>query len=324
MTWKKLVLGLAVAVIALAVWTGLRASAREEAINTAYPPQGQMLTVDGRQIHAVVSGSGPDLVMLHGAGGNVRDMAPLAELLADRFRVIRFDRPGMGHTEADPQHRGAWSQGAATPQEQAALLARAAEQLGAKAPLVLGHSFGGAVAMAWGLDQPSSGLIIVSGATLPWPDEYAIGTRNKLLSGRIGGAVLAPLATAFVPESTVQDAVKSVFYPDPAPEAYAQDTGSFLSIRRSTLRANARQVAALYAALSEMAPRYPTLSLPVEILHGTADESVGYAIHAAKLQELLPNSTLTDLPGIGHMPHHTAKSAVAAAVARAAARAGLR
>jgi pimeloyl-ACP methyl ester carboxylesterase len=41
------------------------------------------------------------------------------------------------------------------------------------------------------------------------------------------------------------------------------------------------------------------------------------------MARLLPDATLTELPGIGHMPHHVAPAAVEAAILRAAARGGL-
>ena len=47
---------------------------------------------------------------------------------------------------------------AETPSEQAGLLRRAAAVLGADRPLVLGHSFGGTIALAWAL-----GALIASG-----------------------------------------------------------------------------------------------------------------------------------------------------------------
>jgi pimeloyl-ACP methyl ester carboxylesterase len=73
-----------------------------------------------------------------------------------------------------------------------------------------------------------------------------------------------------------------------------------------------------------MAPLYPGLALPVEILHGEEDAVVGAALHAEPLAQLIPGARLTLLPGIGHMPHHADPQAVVAAVGRAAARAGLR
>ncbi len=95
-------------------------------------------------------------------------------------------------------------------------------------------------------------------------------------------------------------------------------------MRRETLRANARQVSALKAHLKDMRPRYGEITVPVEIIHGTADRIVGFDIHSRPLAEQLPNARLTPLPGIGHMPHHVAQDTVIAVLDRLARRAGLR
>jgi pimeloyl-ACP methyl ester carboxylesterase len=73
-----------------------------------------------------------------------------------------------------------------------------------------------------------------------------------------------------------------------------------------------------------MAPHYPQLPMPIEIVHGTADRTVGLHIHAEPLARDAPHAVLTRLPGVGHMPHHAAQDAVIAAIHRAAERAGLR
>jgi pimeloyl-ACP methyl ester carboxylesterase len=64
--------------------------------------------------------------------------------------------------------------------------------------------------------------------------------------------------------------------------------------------------------------------MPVEIVHGTADDVVPIHIHSEPLANQIPGAVLTRLDGIGHMPHHSAPEAVKAAIHRAAARAGLR
>ena len=100
--------------------------------------------------------------------------------------------------------------------------------------------------------------------------------------------------------------------------------GTGLTLRRASLRANARQVNTLRPHVVEMSKRYPTLDLPVELVHGDTDDTVPLDIHSQPLSALLPDANLTVLPGIGHMPHHVAPEAVTAAIDRAARRAGVR
>ena len=60
-----------------------------------YPPLGDILEVNGTRVHMLVMGEGPDLVLIHGASGNLRDYTTsIASELAKSYRVILFDHPG--------------------------------------------------------------------------------------------------------------------------------------------------------------------------------------------------------------------------------------
>lgn len=308
----------ATAIGGCALVTDRRATARETAAEAAFPPTGQFVTVDGRRIHAHVEGSGPDLVLIHGASGNTRDFTfALVGALKDRYRVIAFDRPGMG-----------WSDDAGpdgiSPTVQAAILQSAARELGVTRPVVLGHSYGGAVAMGWGLTATpdTAALVIVSGATMPWPG--GLGALYEVNRTRLGGAVVIPAITAFAPPSAVESVIASVFAPDPVPEGYAEHFGAELSLRRATMATNARQVGFLKPHIRRIVEAYPAMDLPVEIVHGTKDTIVPAKIHAEELVKVLPDARLTLIEGAAHMPHHTHMDQVIVAIDRAAARAGLR
>lgn len=295
-----------------------RVSARTAAAEAACPPTGRMLRVNGRAVHADVSGTGPDVVLIHGASGNTRDFTfDLTRRLGLRYRVIAFDRPGLG-----------WSDDAGpdgiSPQGQARILRDAARQLGAERPVVLGHSYGGAVAMAWALqDSDGTGaLVLLGGAAMPWPG--GLGGWYSLTSGRLGRAVAVPLVSAFAPPSQTRATIAAIFAPDPVPAGYADYVGPGLTLRPASLGTNARQVNGLRPFIVEMSQAYARLALPAEIVHGTADTIVPADIHAIPLSTLLPDAVLTLLPGIGHMPHHADPDAVVAAIDRAAARARLR
>jgi pimeloyl-ACP methyl ester carboxylesterase len=73
-----------------------------------------------------------------------------------------------------------------------------------------------------------------------------------------------------------------------------------------------------------MVAQYATLTMPIELVHGTADTIVPLEVHAAIATPQLPDAILTTLPGIGHMPQHVSQPEVVAAIDRAATRAGLR
>ncbi len=315
-------LGLIAALVAATQW---RAFTREAAAERAYPVTGQIITVDGVAVHAQVMGSGPDLVLIHGASGNLRDFTyQFTDRLTDSYRVIAFDRPGLGWTDRLPGNKGAWNASAETPQDQAAVLQKAADKIGVKNPIVLGHSYGGAVALAWGLvrTDETAALVLVSAAAEPWPGD--LGWLYQVTSSGPGGALLVPLATAFLPEKAADSSIVAIFAPQDVPKGYAEFVGPGLTLRRESTRANAQQVNGLFPHIVDMKAQYQTLTMPIEMLHGDADTIVPADIHAKVLINDVPNGALTMLPGMGHMPHHTDPQAVVDAIDRAASRAGLR
>ena len=99
-------------------------------------------------------GEGPTVLLLHGQPGRGRDLEPVARLLSWRARTLLPDRPGYGATG-----------GRALPlAEQAAILAALLVERRAAPAVVVGHSYGGGVALSLALQHPElvSGLVLVS------------------------------------------------------------------------------------------------------------------------------------------------------------------
>ena len=303
-----------------------RADRREAAAKAAYPPEGDFVEVAGRRLHYVMEGRGPDLVLLHGAGGSTRDFTfSFVDRLKDRYRVIVFDRPGLGFSDrASDRYGGATNPEAESPSEQAILLQAAAAKLGAERPIVLGHSYGGAVALAWAVERPDNiaALVTVSGASHPWPGN--LSPYYSLTASPIGGATVVPVLSAFAPKDFAERQLARIFAPQEPPEGYAEHVGIGLALRREVMRASARQVNTLRPHVVELSKRYDDIDIPVEIVHGLDDPVVGFDIHARRLAEDVPTAHMNALKGIGHMPHHAVPGKVAAAIDRAASRAGLR
>jgi pimeloyl-ACP methyl ester carboxylesterase len=307
----------ALSLVALAAAATLgRAALRERQAEADYPPQGQIVIVDGLRVHAVVSGEGPDLVLIHGSSGNARDFTfSFLDLVRDRYRVIVFDRPGLGYSDCLPR-------GSEDIFTQAAHLSKAAALLGADRPIVLGQSLGGAVALAWVLDHPAAALVTVSGPSHRWEGDLPM--LYRITSSALGSAVAVPLITAWTPDGYVRDQIASVFAPQEMPVGYADHIGAGLTLRRDSLRANAVQRATLKDEIARMSGRYGEIRIPFELLHGSADATVWFDVHAVPMAREAPTVAVTRLPGIGHMPHQVAGPEVAAAIDRAATRAGLR
>lgn len=304
------ILAVFAALTALTFW---RAGARAVAAQTAFPPQGQFLMVEGHRVHAVVAGHGPDLVLIHGASGTTRDFSfDLIPALADRYRVIAFDRPGLGYSDS-------LGDAGLDPREQARVLALAAEQLGVTQPVVLGQSYGGIVALAWAEVRPDNvaALVLVSGVALPWPGD--VDPLYRLIDSPFGPPIV-PFLAAWVPDSYVRWVIGGIFAPEAVPPGYIDQIGAPLTLRRATLTDNARQVARLRPFVVEMERGYAALTLPIEAVHGTADRTVPAQVHSIPLAARLANVHLDLIEGAGHMPHHTHLDRVIAAIDRAFAR----
>lgn len=283
-------------------------------------PIGRFVEVGGVRVHTLVEGEGGafDVVLLHGASGNLRDFRfDLIGRLVPHARVVAFDRPGLGFTPA--LHRGGES-----PAEQAAVLSGAAAKIGVERPVIVGHSYGGAVAMAWALNHPerAAALVNLAGATMPWPGK--LWSWYPVASSWLGGATVVPLVSLLLPRWVAERTLRSIFEPQDPPRGYMDGVGLDLILRPSQLRANAGQINVLRDHVQAMSERYPTLDLPVESVHGDADTIVPLEVHSRPLTALIPKARLTVLEGVGHMVHHADPDAAAAAVLRAAGRAGLR
>ncbi len=322
MTLTKLVVSLVAAVALLGgagIYVNHLASAREAAAEAAYPASGQFVSVGGTKVHYEIAGSGPDLILIHGALGNLRDMTfALRDQLTPNYRVIVFDRPGFGYSDPLPNSEASLA-------AQALLLQAAAKQIGVTNPIVMGQSFGGAVAISWGLHPdvlPPAALVLVSAPTLPWPG--TIDILYRVTGNSVGAALAVPLLTAFVTDAYLEKSLEGIFAPATVPDGYQKFVGAGLTLRRSSLRANGKQVDILRDQLVAMQARYASLALPIELVHGDLDISVPPNVHARPLSEILPNANLTIVIGAGHLPHHSHADAVIAAIDRAATRAQLR
>lgn len=302
-----------------AALVGNRADDREAVWTQEFPPVGRFVEVEGHRIHLIVTGrargTAPDIVLIHGANGNLRDFTfDLVDRLAGDYRVIAVDRPGLGYSDS-------WGEADSDPGLQARVLRAAVGAIGVDRPILLGHSYGGAVATAWALqDQRNlTALVLVAPAVEPWTGTLSPWYRlNATPLGRPARSLVA----AFAPETALESALAGVFAPDPLPEGYARHLGAELSLRRAAQANNNRQVNALLHHVTEMQPNYPTLTLPIEILHGDADTTVGLEIHSRRFAAEVPAAHLTVVEGAGHMLHHAHAEEVVQAIRTAHRRAG--
>jgi len=104
--------------------------------------------LDGFTLHYVSAGRGPAVVLLHGLGGFAESWRRTVEALAPRYTVIAVDLPGFGRS-AKPRAR--YSLGFF-----ANALGGFLDGLGLGSVSLVGHSLGGAVAVAFSLTSHAS------------------------------------------------------------------------------------------------------------------------------------------------------------------------
>lgn len=314
--------GLWVAVAA----AGLVLFARIEAgrIAAAYPPTGRFMAVEGGRLHyterASIGAERGTVLLLHGASGNQADvMLALGDRLAAQgFRVIAPDRPGHGWSDRPD------GEADASPARQAALLRQGLHGIGVDHAIVLGHSWSGALAVAFALDQPdfTDGLVLVSPVTMPW--STGVAWYYAWAGSPVVGPVFNALVTMPVGLLAIEPGLKSVFTPQATPPDYADRTGVALLLRPGEFTANAQDVGGLSAFLATQAPRMGSVTAPTAVVTGDHDGIVWTALHAYGSARAIPGAKLTVLPGVGHSPHWAAPDSVVAAILDVAARAKAR
>jgi pimeloyl-ACP methyl ester carboxylesterase len=254
-------------------------------------------------------GAEPAVVLIHGASGNMEDMRlALGGKLATSHRVILVDRPGHGWSSrpADDSY--------ASPARQASVVAKALNELGVSRAILVGHSWGGALATAYALAFPErvGGLVLLSAVSHPWPADP--GWYNNLASLPGIGPIF--LRTLVYPLSffLANSVSRSVFEPQSVPDDYMRRAAIPLVLRPKTFFANARDLALLRGFIIAQVPSYAKLRTPTIIVTGDCDAMVSPKINAQALAAVLPHSKVVMLKGVGHMPHHAAPEVVVAAI----------
>jgi pimeloyl-ACP methyl ester carboxylesterase len=294
----------ALAVAATAAW----ARARERDVAKRHPPVGRFVDIGkGRRLHYVMRGSGPPVVLIHGATAQLQDMtASLLPVLEKRYTVVAFDRPGHGYSDRLPYH--AWDVA------QARAIHEGVRRLGLERPVIVGHSMGGGIAMAYGMTYPDevAGVVFISGLAFP---DFGINFLPYLpTSLPLVGSLLA--YTAYLPFQRwlVDSSLRRFFAPQQVPARLLYAMPIEMLYRPISMKANSEDQVLVVGSMFDLSLHYDSYPLPVAILAGTEDRTTEPAKHAIRLARRLPDSRLHLFEGRGHMLHHFEQQAVAEAV----------
>jgi len=104
------------------------------------------VVVNGINIHYQRRGQGPDVVMIHGVASNLALWLNIQRALAEEFRVTTYDLRGHGYSDMPPSGY--------TSADMAADLNALLDYLGIEQAHLVGHSFGGLVALHYTVFYP--------------------------------------------------------------------------------------------------------------------------------------------------------------------------
>ncbi len=268
--------------------------------------QSKFVNVEGANLHFVIRGAGRPVVLIHGNPGSCQDWARLYGPLAEHYQAFAFDRPGHGHSDR-PNHVDV------TVEVQARLLCAALDELRVERPILVGHSWGGALALAYALTYPRdvSGLVLLAPAVYEGDD--GVSFLSKLPAWPVIGDVVNFLFTPLISSWLVRTDLQKAFAPDAVPKHYLRHTLAEWTVPKK-VKWYSVDDALLNESLPKLSPRYSELNVPTAIVTGDSDLIVPAKENAHRLHESLPQSQLNILPATGHQIPFTRPDAILAAI----------
>jgi len=238
----------------------------------------------------------PPVVLVHGFGASSHSWRKWAPELARDHRVILVDLMGFGQA-ATP------AGGDYSPLAQAGHLVDVLRELGGPvAPVLVGHSLGGAVILLAALQLQDEGrgdavrgLVVVSGAVFPQPFPPYISLARRSGLGEV-------LLMAQPPAWALRVGLRGIVHDpetvdDEQVEGYRAPLAS--SERRRAILQAARQI--LPASGEDLSDRYREIRAPLLALWGAEDGVVSPAF-ARRLAETVERGRWVLLPEVGHLP----------------------
>jgi magnesium chelatase accessory protein len=253
--------------------------------------------------HVQIAGSGPLILMIHGAGGATQSWRHLFPLLAMKHQVVAIDLPGQGFTKLGAAERC----GLREMTKDIALLCNAE---GWRPKAIIGHSAGAAIALSLCQQPAFSGTKIIG-------INAALDT-FKGVAGLMFPVMAKTLAMMpFVAETFAASAKRG-----PVVERLIAGTGSTLAPDDLTYyRALIQDAGHADATLKMMAQwdltalisQLPNIPNDTFLLAGQRDLMVPPDVSKTAAAKL-PNGQFQMLPDLGHLAHEEAPERVFAAI----------
>lgn len=269
-------------------------------------PHGSFVTVDGLRIHYIEhSGTGTPVVLLHGLPGTAEDWGEVTPLLAGH-RTIAIDRPGFGYSGG----------GYVEFDRQIEVLDALLRRLRVTRPILVGHSYGGTISLAFAERHPSEvrGLVLVDAAaagTHVGSFEHVQAHFVKFLQVPVVHQIANATFSQLLSTTSVEILDGAAFDPQPVNSAHRHRLLA-INMTSGNLEAYAGEELEANGVFEKIDKRLGAIQIPAVVIQGRKDKLVE-PIHGRKLAAALPDARLEMIPG-GHMAPYTHPYAVAAAV----------
>ncbi len=239
-------------------------------------------------------GKGAPLLLIHGFGASTYTWRFVAPELARTHRVIAVDLKGFGQSDKPFDERYSVF-------DQAELLAQLIVEKDLRDLTLVGHSFGGGIALLLALEakQRLEGRI----TRLVLLDSIAYPQNIPVFFRMLDMPLVSQLGVRMVPPSVQTRVALKIAYLDDSKidpdevEIYAAPLKT--AAGKHAIIHSARQI--MPKDLADISQRYSTIELPTLILWCDHDRIVPLEV-GLKLRRSLPNSTLRLIEDCGHMP----------------------
>ncbi len=246
-------------------------------------------------LYTRTTGEGDPIIFLHDFGVSMYTWRHIAPALADQHKVVLLDLKGFGNSPKPEDGRYSIY-------DQAALLCGFIKKRNLKNVTLVGHSFGGGVALASAMYLTENDKTVLKRLILidpicydqPLPD-FIRALRTKVI-GRLGLATL-PSPTL------VRSILKKAFAPEnPIPEDSVIEYARALDMPggKYSITQTAKQI--VPPDIGEFSSKFGMIDVPTLLIWGTEDEIVPLEI-GRRLHKAIPRSKMVTIGRCGHFPH---------------------
>ena len=251
---------------------------------------------NGQEVHLRDEGprDGVPIILLHGSNADLSTWQPWAEALRSDYRVIRFDQIGHGLT-------GAAVDDDYTPERFVESVDQVADLLDLERFVLAGNSMGGGIAMRYAMKHPDrlAGLVLVDAGGADIKREGGGNLAFTLARTPVIGRIMSQMLPRSLVERSLRQSVSNeAIVTDVMVDRYF-DMARYPGNRAAT-RARFSQPYTPFKGEDVAKVVTPTL-----VMWGEEDALIPYAA-AGWYMDKLPNATLANYPGIGHLPQEEA------------------